>query len=216
MALTEASRMMTAMLSLTAPDISAGSLPPVGEYLDMYSNTATLYPRQRTLIKCVFADVEHFSAYDRMVVDQWMDSTRNGGEVEFPLDFYDRCEWLKRNGYTHFQYVVVAGGRRMGKGLIGGKLLEVLTARLLALGNPQRHYGIDETKTLEARVFAVSYTQAQSALYSDMRDALLLDDYISPSIYSTSNSQQLLKTPADMARESRMRRDAAALYTPAP
>lgn len=208
MALTEASRMMAAMLSLAAPDISAGSLPPVGEYLDMYSNTATLYPRQRTLIKCAFADVEHFSAYDRMVVDQWMDSTRNGGEVEFPLDFYERCEWLKRNGYTHFQYVIVAGGRRMGKGLIGGKMLEVLTARLLALGNPQRHYGIDETKTLEARVFAVSYTQAQSALYSDMRDALLLDDYISPSIYSTSNSQQLLKTPADMARESRMRRDA--------
>lgn len=197
--------LMASMTSLAAPSLSSASLPPVCEYLDRYSGTSTLYPRQRTLLKCIFADVESFTSYDRMVVAQWMDSQRNGGEVSFPLDFYERCEWLRKRGYSHFQYVILAGGRRMGKGLIGGKIAEYLTAQLLAKGNPQGYYGIDPSKTLEARIFAVSYTQAQTVLYSDIRDALLLDEYLSRSIVSTSSSQQILKTPEDMAREQRLR-----------
>ena len=193
--------MFTSMASLASPAVSLASLPPICEYLDRYSHSDPLYMRQRTLLKCIYMDVDKFTDYDRMVVDGWIESSRNHGEIEFPVDFYKRVAWCRERGYTHFTHVIVAGGRRMGKGVIGGRIAEYQTAQLIARGNPQAYYGIDESKTLEMRFFASSKGQARSALYMDAMNAILMDDYLIQWVMHSSGDEMVLQTPHDRVRE---------------
>ena len=198
-------RYAQAFNSYISPEISRMTLPPTERYFAMYSRGATLYPRQQTLMKVLFLELGELTDYDRYVISDWLEQTRNGGDVAIPLDIYERMEWCRRNGYRHFYEVVNCSGRRGGKGFIGGKIAEYLTAQMLSLGNPQRYYGIDEAKEIHIDVLATSFGQAQSMLYNDIKDAILMDDYLSPYIVSTSNVAQKLRTPADIDRDARLR-----------
>lgn len=193
------------MESLTAPAYGGGSLPPINTFIDRYDRGAKPFPRQKTLLKIVFLELEEFTDYDRIVVDEWMESTVKGGEVVIPLDLYERMEWCLNNGYHHFHEIIFCGGRRGGKGFIGGKIGEYKTAQMIALGNPQRFYGIDDSKDLYLDVLATQYAQAQGMLYNDIKDAILMNDWLAPYLYRTSSMAQTLRTPADIARDSMLR-----------
>ena len=188
------------MESMTAPRYGGGALPPVNKFIEMYDRGAKPFPRQKTLLKIFFLEIEELTSYDRMVIDEWLDSTRNGGEVQIPLDIYARMKWCRDNGYHHFREIINCTGRRGGKGFVGGKTAEYKTAQMIGLGNPQRFYGIDDSKDLYLDVLATQYSQAQGMLYNDIKDAILMNDWLAPYLYHTSNNQQVLRTPADMAR----------------
>lgn len=179
--------LMRTMNSFAVPAEVREELPPVVEFIEKYSRGASLYPRQKTLLKIIFLEEENFTDYDRLVIEQWMESTRNGGEVVIPLDLYDRIRWCKAHGYRHFKEIIYCGGRRGGKGFIGGKIGEYKTAQMIALGNPQRFYEIDESKDIYLDILATQFSQAQGMLYNDIKDAILNNDWLAPYIYSTSN-----------------------------
>ena len=191
---------MREMESLTNPTYGSSDLPPICKFIEMYDRGAKPYPRQRTLLKIIFLELESLTDYDRMVIDEWMESTANGGEVAIPTDLYERMEWCRNRGYHHFHEVVFCGGRRGGKGFLGGKIAEYKVAQMISLGNPQRYYGIDESKDLYLDVLATQYSQAQGMLYNDIKDAILMNDWLAPYLYRTSNGSQMLRTPNDMAR----------------
>ena len=191
---------MKTMESLTAPRYGGGTLPPVNQFIEMYDRGAKPFPRQKTLLKIIFLELEELTDYDRIVIDEWMESTVKGGEVVIPLDLYERMEWCRNNGYHHFHEIIFCGGRRGGKGFIGGKIGEYKTAQMIALGNPQRFYGIDDSKDLYLDVLATQYAQAQGMLYNDIKDAILMNDWLAPYLYRTSSTAQTLRTPADIAR----------------
>jgi hypothetical protein len=82
-----------------------------------------LYPRQKTLLKIIF--LEDLDDYDHHVIGEWLESSKKfeqGGEVRIPLDIYDRIRINKENGRTHFREIIDVGGRRGGKGYIGGMI----------------------------------------------------------------------------------------------
>lgn len=192
------------MESLTSPSYG-GKLPPVCRFIEMYDRGAKPFPRQKTLLKIIFLELDEFTDYDKFVIDEWMDETRKGGEVTIPLDLYDRMEWCIENGYHHFREIIFNGGRRGGKGFIGGKIAEYKVAQMISLGNPQRFYGIDDSKDMYLDVLATQYSQAQGMLFNDIKDAILMNDWLAPYLYYTSNSTQMLRTSADIARASLLR-----------
>lgn len=200
---------MRAMGSYVNPELQRAQLLPVCKHLEKYSRGASLYPRQKTLMKIIFLEDDQFNDYDMMVIEQWMESTRNGGDVAIPLDLFDRIKYCKEHGYRHFREVIYCGGRRGGKGFIGGKIAEILVRDMIALGNPQRYYGVDESKQIHIDVLATNYSQAQGMLYNDIKDAILNDDWIAPYISSTSSGSQWINTPADMERRERLLKQTA-------
>ena len=188
------------MESLTNPRYGGQHIPPVCKFIELYDRGAQPYPRQRTLLKIFFLELESLTDYDKLVIDEWMESTVKGGEVAIPTDIYERMEWCRNHGYHHFHEIIFCGGRRGGKGFLGGKIAEYKVAQMIALGNPQRYYGIDESKNLFLDVLATQYSQAQGMLYNDIKDAILMNDWLAPYLYRTSNGAQMLRTPGDMAR----------------
>ena len=92
--------------SLAAPKLALERLPPICDFYDMYTPSlqwTPLYPRQKTLMKIIFLEIDQMNRYDFQVIEGWRESTRNGGPVKIPLDIFDRIEWLKKRGYKHFR-----------------------------------------------------------------------------------------------------------------
>jgi hypothetical protein len=84
------------------------------EWLDR----GNLYPRQATLLKLVFLREDLFTEYDRMVLQEWMDSfsqTQNNG---IQPDVMTRLAMLRAEGRKWFREILLVMGRRAGKGHI--------------------------------------------------------------------------------------------------
>lgn len=209
--MSQSSFYMREMESLTNPRYGGRDLPPVCKFIELYDRGAQPYPRQRTLLKVFFLELENLTDYDRFVIDDWMESSVNGGEVQIPTDLYDRMEWCLNRGYHHFHEILFCGGRRGGKGFLGGKIASYKIAQMISLGNPQRYYGIDDAKDLYVDVLATQYSQAQGMLYNDIKDAVLMNDWLAPYLYRTSNGAQMLRTPNDMARAALLSRRAGSM-----
>lgn len=191
------------MGSVTAPNGVVDELPPIGEFIDTYDRASRPYPCQMTLLKIFFLDLEHLTSFDKEVIREWMRETENGGEVRIPLDLYDRMKWCRRHGYRNFNTIVYCGGRRGGKGFIGGKMAAYMIARMLSYGNPQAHFGIDQAHDLYLDVLALSYSQAQGMLFSDIKDTILSNDWLNPYIYMATNGIVKLRSVYDKVREAR-------------
>lgn len=195
-------QLLADMNALVAPETI--KLPPVVKFIEKYNRGSQPYPRQKTLLKIIFLELEELTDYDHMVIEQWMEETRRGGECTIPLDLYERMELCRSEGRKHFETVIFNGGRRGGKGFLGGKIAEYKVASMLALGNPQRFYGLEESKELYIDVLATQYNQAQGMLYNDIKAAVLNNDWIAPYVYSTSSGLQRIQTPGDKVREERL------------
>lgn len=193
------------MNGFIAPQMAIEQLPSIVDFIDMYDRGATLYPVQSTLLKIMFLDVEHMTEFDHFVIKQWLRETENGGEIAIPLDTYERMDWCIKNGYKNFNEFIFCGGRRGGKGFIGGKAAAYKCAQMLALGAPQRYFGIAEGKDLYLDVLATQYSQAQGMLYNDIKESILLNDWLTPYVYKASNTELLLQTPDDRRREEDIR-----------
>lgn len=153
-----------------------------------------MYPRQSTLIKVVFLRDDLFTDYDRQVIAEWQqrfrDTNPDAADNKFSArtkgiqpDLYERIAYLKRRGYRWFPELILALGRRAGKGYLAALCMAYVLWNYLALGNPQEHYGIDENKPLAIAVFAGKKEQAKENLWGDLysliTSAPCFTDYIS-------------------------------------
>lgn len=186
--------------SLASPQLTLKNLPPICDFFKLYTPSlqwAPLYPRQETLLKILFLELDKMTKYDFAVIENWRESTRNGGPVRIPLDIYDRMEWLRKRNYKHFRESVFVLGRRGSKGFTAAHAAAYKTAQMLCLGDPQREYGIAEGKDLYVDVLATTYSQAKSALYLDILNTIIGCSWFDPYTNALSETTIKLETAAD-------------------
>lgn len=186
--------------SLAAPKLALERLPPICDFYDMYTPSlqwTPLYPRQKTLMKIIFLEIDQMNRYDFQVIEGWRESTRNGGPVKIPLDIFDRIEWLKKRGYKHFRENIFCLGRRGSKGFTVSHLIDYKLAQMLSLGNPQRVLHLPDGKEMHVDVMATTFSQAKSALYLDILNTIIECSWFDPWTSSLSETAIKLETAAD-------------------
>ena len=156
-----------------------------------------LYPRQKTLLRMFCLELDKLTDYDKMVIDEWMRETVDNGDVRIPLDFYERAQKCIDAGYRNFREIINCFGRRGGKGFFGGILGTRKILELIALGNPQAYYGIDEGKDILSPIVATTVSQAQRLLYSDIKNTVMRCTLLRPFITDPGVFQFALQTPHD-------------------
>jgi hypothetical protein len=194
------------------PDYSLPQIvPTIEEFAEHPSFCGkTLYPRQRTLLKILFLESENFTAFDYRVIDEWLESSKRyeygpPNDVRIPLDIYDRIERCKAQGRSHFREFIDVGGRRGGKGFVGGIVGARLTYEALRLDDPQAFYGIDPDKDMYINVVATSSIQAKKYLFADVALTILGCKAIRPFIWKIQEEEVRIQTPADIRKVTELK-----------
>ena len=165
-----------------------------------------LYPRQQTLLRLIFLEIDQMTAYDLEVIEEWRAGfVKSRGIYGLQPDIWERVEYLKRRGYRRFPHIQFVLGRRASKGFIGAILAAEAIAYLIALDNPQKFYSIREGKDVFLNVGATSQTQAQRHQFADIRDVVENCAWLQPYIAETKDHQLRLRTPADLRRIASMK-----------
>lgn len=141
---------------------------------EKWLNRPNLYPRQATLLKIIFLRDDLFTEYDHQVIAEWIkdfdtDANPNG----ISPDIYERIAWLKAHGYKWFREVMLAIGRRGGKGYISALCYAYVLWSYMSKGDPQEYYGIDPAKQLVCLVFAGKKEQAVKNLWGDLNGVIV-------------------------------------------
>jgi hypothetical protein len=157
-----------------------------------------LYPRQMTLLKLIYLETESMTDYDMEVIGQWAEGFKN---VNHPTgvqpDIWDRIDYLKANGFTHFPHVQMVMGRRASKGIIGSILATERIAWLYSLGSWQQHFNQVPGQVAEITVVANSLTQAVTRQFRDIRNAVFACEYLRPHIVGDKQTEFYIRTPGD-------------------
>jgi transposase-like protein len=132
-----------------------------------------LYPRQGTVLKCMFLRTDLLTGYDYEVIAEWEWQWQQSGEEGTPPGLLDRMEACRAEGRRWFRDTLNISGRRSGKNHIGGIGGSYVTWHYLALGNPQYHYGIDQDKHLAMFVFAAKKEMAMRQQWADLATTIL-------------------------------------------
>ena len=157
-----------------------------------------LYPRQKTLLRLFNLDTEHMTAYDVEVINHWAEGFYSGGfRCGVSPDVWQRVDYCKQNGYKHFREILNISGRRSGKGHLGAIQAAYENWRLLMLGDPQSHYGIEPGKELYLYVTATGLAQAKAYQYADFKRAIEYAPCFRPYILDIKNGYTILQTDAD-------------------
>jgi len=166
----------------------------------------TLYPRQQTLLRLIFLEVENMTDFDKKVIEEWRTGfLRHRNVYGVQPDIWERVEYLRHRGYRRFPHVQAVLGRRASKGYMGAILAAEQIAYLISLDNPQGHYGIRDNKDCFLNVGATSQVQAQRHQFADIRDVVEGCAWLQPYIAETKDHQMRLRTPADLRRIAQMR-----------
>lgn len=203
---------MESSSELIVPDIMEFCLS------DQYLNVK-LYPPQGTLLKVICLQDELFTANDIATIEQWMagftlDEVADEGGAEtvstsrhfeghygMAPDVMARMQELKQAGRRWFPEVVHAAGRRAGKGRMGAIAGAYVTWCLLALGDPQHHFGIAPAKTLAGLVFAGNFSQARDNQWLDLAEVMAQGRCFAPHLSEVRASKLVLATSADLDRD---------------
>lgn len=165
-----------------------------------------LYPRQLTMLKLIFLETENMTGYDLDVIEDWRQGfVRQRDVYGVQPDIWERIEYLKSRGARRFPHIQYVGGRRGGKGLIGGILGAEQVAYFHSLGDFQAHYGVDPGKTAYMQIGATSQTQAKQQLYADVRSTISRCKYLQPHIAEAKDYILSVRTEADVARIAEMK-----------
>lgn len=139
-----------------------------------------IYPRQLTMLKLIFLRDDLFTSYDHQVIGEWIQEFRDTNpeaesDNKFSAqtngcqpDIYQRIAFLKERGYKWFPEVILAIGRRGGKGYISALAMAYVLWNYMAKGNPQEHYGISQEKALACMIFAGKKEAAKMNLWGDL------------------------------------------------
>ncbi len=185
--------------------------PPWGSIVDFATHKSfcgkRLYPRQMTLLKLIYLETETMTDYDRDVIGQWAEGFKNHHKpFGVQPDIWDRIEYLKTHGFTHFPHVQMVMGRRASKGILGGILGCERIAYLYSLGSWQQHFNQVPGQVAEIMVVATSLTQAVTRQFRDIRNTVLNCEYLREHIVGDKYTEFYIRTAGDeqMIEENRL------------
>ena len=166
-----------------------------------------LYPRQRTLLRLMFLETDHMTDYDKEVIEEWRNNFFVGEDrIGVPPDIWKRIEWCKENGYSHFREIEFIGGRRGGKGHLGGIIGAYQAYKMISLDSPQWYYGVDPNKDLYLFVTATNLSQARDYQYKDIAETISNAPCFEKYISTNKGLSLTLRTPADIRKIADMER----------
>lgn len=166
-----------------------------------------LYPRQRTLLRLMFLETENMTDYDKEVIEEWRNNFYVGQErIGVPPDIWKRVEWCKANGYNHFREIEFIGGRRGGKGHLGGIIGAYQAYKMISLDSPQWHYGVDPNKDLYLFVTATNLSQARDYQYKDIAETISNAPCFEKYLATNKGLSLTLRTPADIRKIAELER----------
>ena len=65
-----------------------------------------IFPRQATLLKLIFLETEHMTAYDLDVIEHWCEGFKRHKDIfGVQPDIWQRIEYLKARGYRRFPHI---------------------------------------------------------------------------------------------------------------
>lgn len=198
-------------------------VPPVAQFVfgTDYLAQSKLYPRQLTLLKVAFCDLEGLTAYDHRVIDKWCSGFElrphtPGTTVRHwepasdqpfvsgtPGDLIARMQLMRKRGRRWMRELNLVMGRRAGKGHVGALIAARLVYELLALGDAQKHFGVPRSKRLVIPVFAGNRHQAEFNLFADIATVIVEAPCFRPYLVKLTKDRLVLATPADLARPDR-------------
>lgn len=165
-----------------------------------------LYPRQRTLLRLMYLEIDHMTDYDMDVIEHWRAGfSDKSSPCGVQPDVWDRVHFLRSNGYRHFTHILACLGRRASKGMLGGILGAEKLAYMYSLDDWQAHYGLDPGIDGELTVIATSQSQAARRQFADIRRAVEGCKYLRPAIASNKGTELTIRTPADVRRIADLR-----------
>lgn len=165
-----------------------------------------LYPRQRTLLRLIYLEVDQMTQYDIDVIERWRAGfTDRSSPCGVQPDVWERIQFLRDNGYRHFPHILACLGRRASKGMLGGVLGAETLAYMYSLDDWQAHYGLDPGIDGELTVVATSQSQAARRQFADIRRAVEGCKYLRPAIASNKGTELTIRTPADVRRIAELR-----------
>jgi hypothetical protein len=164
-------------------------------------NRPNLYPRQATLLKIIFLRDDLFTDYDHQVIAEWIEDfdTETNPDGLCP-DIYERIAWLKAHGFKWFREVLLAIGRRGGKGYISALAYAYVLWHYMAKGDPQDHYGIAEGKQLVCLIFAGKKEQAVKNLWGDLNSVVTAAPCFAKYISRAQAESVSIYAPHDLVR----------------
>lgn len=164
-------------------------------------NRPNLYPRQATLIKIVFLRDDLFTEYDHKVIAEWIEDfdTETNPDGISP-DIYERIAYLKARGYKWFREVLLAIGRRGGKGYVSALCYAYILWNFMAKGDPQSFYGIAEGKQLVCLIFAGKKEQATKNLWGDLNNIITSAPCFAKYISRAQAESVTIYAPHDLIR----------------
>lgn len=176
--------------------------PPWESIVDFATHSSfcgkRLYPRQLTLLKLIYLETEQMTEYDKDVIGNWAESFKNyNNPAGVQPDIWDRINYLKGHGFTHFPHVQMVMGRRASKGILGGILGAERIAYLYSLGSWQRHFNQVPGQVAEIMVVATSLSQAVTRQFRDIRNTVLNCEYLRPHIIGDKQTEFYIRTPGD-------------------
>lgn len=167
-----------------------------------------LYPRQLTLLKLIYLETEHMTAFDLEVIEEWRQGFKRKKDMYgVQPDIWDRVNYLKDLGFRHFPHIEAVIGRRGSKGVIGGILGAEKMAYFYSLDNWQDYYGIKPGKDGYMTVVATNSIQAKKFQFADIRDVIENCEYLKPHLATNKDDKLAIRTPADLRRLARMKAD---------
>ena len=165
-----------------------------------------LYPRQRTLLRLIYLEVDQMTQYDLDVIEQWrVGFADRSSPCGVQSDIWQRIQFLRDNGYRHFPHILACLGRRASKGMLGGVLGAETLAYMYSLNDWQAHYGLDPGIEGELTVVATSQSQAARRQFADIRRSVESCKYLRPAIASNKGTELTIRTPADVRRIAELR-----------
>ena len=157
-----------------------------------------LYPRQMTLLKLIYLETETMTDYDREVIGGWAEGFKNySNPIGVQPDIWDRIEYLRSHGFTHFPHVQMVMGRRASKGIIGGILGAERIAWLYSLGSWQQHFNQVPGQVAEIMVVATSLGQAVTRQFRDIRNTVMNCEYLRQHVVGDKYTEFYIRTPGD-------------------
>ena len=164
-----------------------------------------LYPKQRTLLRTIFYDLEHMTKFDHRTLDEWEASFENGGTDRIGIvpGVRDRIRWGRGHGLPHTRRAVLVAGRRGSKTQTAAGAAAYKVAQILSMESPQQAMGLDPIQDLRLAVVATNQGQAKKNLFANIRNILRTGRYFAPFIASMTQTAVDLFTPADLERVRR-------------
>lgn len=184
-------------------------LPDIVSFVEdeRFLKSDPLYPKQKSLLRLMFLETENMTAYDIDVISGWAEGFYQGDiRCGVSPDIWQRVDWLKNEGYTHFPEVINISGRRSGKGVLGAIIAARQNFALLQMGDLQEYFGIADGKEVYCYVTATTQAQAKAYQFADLKRIMEGAPCFQPHMIEHSDMRITLQTDADLIREAQMRR----------